>query len=137
VNEAEKVFRDYVAAIPRFDGWQAAECSGYFGYGNGRAAPAVNVIVQQTGKSMDTPCDSCPAKSICWEKTKDKAAEILPESTRRFMRLAAVLKGPGLIKAWVKEGARPGDPPNTYRPDPYTAMMLVNMQRAIVHELED
>lgn len=110
-------------AAATFD-WTAAECVGFFGYGNGKAMPGVAEYAK-AGGSNEMPCLSCPKGPECWEAHKAKVLAIMPGLVEAFEDLAA--KHPGdvdaLMRGWFQVvGAE--------RPDPYMGLMLTNMQTA-------
>lgn len=92
-------------------------CEGYFGFGGGYAMVKGFVLYPDRG----IYCNSCPLNQSCWDKHKKRTAQVWPEVTSEFERMAQNMKGKGqeLVRLWW----------NTHKvADPYTLVMTGNIE---------
>ena len=101
--------------------WQEAECIGFFGYGNGKGLPFARAD-SNAGGSGELPCSTCPKGQACWDAHKRKAGGIFVMLTLEFEKMAETVQGPELMQRWMAS--------HSNRPDPYTAIMMTNMEAA-------
>lgn len=129
MTDPQTDYETYRASVPRFDDWSEASCVGFFGYANGRGAIFGKAVADATGRPQPTPCNGCPENQKCWEGLKLRAREVFPALVDAFEEMAEVVKGPELMKRWSEKMGRDGKG----FADPYSYVMLTNMEVGILH----
>lgn len=89
-------------------------CAGYFGFGGGYAK-AQGVDYARNAIA----CNVCPMATECWARHKARVAQLIPLSTEAFEAMARETTGPELLRRWWER---------FHAPDPYSAVMLGNIQ---------
>lgn len=123
----------------------AFECLGRYGYGNGRVlsanaqGPHANTDVsfyppdgRRTIKIIGG-CDACAHHAECWQDTRVKAREVLPDLGQLETEITdAGFVGPAWMDEWCRRTDQTGGQEN-FIPPPAMVLMVENLHHGVWH----
>ena len=100
---------------------QRLRCFGYYGFGSGYA-------LARWGPKDDTAglyCNRCRQAATCWPRHRARVRALMPAAAVLVDEIARTHKGPEVVLEFMR---RSGQTDTNHIREPYTAVMMGNMQ---------